>query len=512
VLGSLSILNNTTLLLGSIATGGGIFFYFKTYPLSSTSDSLNVMSEEQPSQLNKRGILAIIFLATAFSVPIQAFLIEYGFQIHRIHPLTSWDVVTYHLPNAIDYLQKGSLWTMRGAFSQYPGGNELLNIWSFISIKTDALLGLNNLVWNTIIVLVLLLLLKNLGIFQKDFYNWLSGIAIVICLFLQPDYQRAIFSFGQNDLALAGVEILALWILLEGLKSPVLIRYWFMLGALLGIGIGIKPNGIYYFVGFIVLIVYALWRKRTLTGYKILKTIAFVSTIAFLFGGFWYIRNLITFGSIFESSILDAGFPGAIVHHLFNPNFHVLDQTNLTLVIILVINLAGWLVLCLSPSLQKSSFILLLFFNLVAFLSFIITPHSSGFWAGDQWIFKTQLRYGITLLPLTLIISITLLTQVIKLILPIASQARWNQLMDSFHCSNSFVRSADTTNTKRRIGHITIALLLIGVIQALTYSHPNGLPNFDSILSDTVLFGNPSEMPRSKVYSWVQDNISNQTI
>jgi hypothetical protein len=70
VLGSLSILNNTTLLLGSIATGGGIFFYFKTYPLASTSDSLNVMPEEQPSRLNKRGILAIIFLATAFSVSI----------------------------------------------------------------------------------------------------------------------------------------------------------------------------------------------------------------------------------------------------------------------------------------------------------------------------------------------------------------------------------------------------------------------------------------------------------
>jgi len=66
-------------------------------------------------------------------------------------------------------------------------------------------------------------------------------------LWLQPDYQRSLFAFGQNDLPLACVEILALWLLLKALDSPDQRRYWIAFGAMLGIGIGIKPNGLYYF-------------------------------------------------------------------------------------------------------------------------------------------------------------------------------------------------------------------------------------------------------------------------
>jgi hypothetical protein len=347
ILGSCSILNNFTLLGTTWVVCIGLILYFRKYPLSP--DSVPIDSDSSPAEflsrnLNKRGLLFLALIATVVSIPVQVFWIKYLFLLHEVHPLASWDVVTYHLPNAIDYLQGHSLWTMKGSFSQYPGGNELINMWSFISLKTDSLLGLTSAAFNLAIVLILLILLRSLNLFQSRFYHWLNFIFIVCILWLQPDYQLSLFAFGQNDLPLACVEILALWLLLKALDSPDQRRYWIAFGAMLGIGIGIKPNGLYYFLGFLILMGSILFFQKKITPQKIFKISVLVVGISSILGGFWYLRNFIIFGTVFEASILESGFPGAIVNNLFNPDLYVLDNTNLTLMGIIIINLIGWLV------------------------------------------------------------------------------------------------------------------------------------------------------------------------
>ena len=284
---------------------------------------------------------------------------------------------------------------------------------------------------------------------------------------------------------------------MECQRSPLLVRNWMLLGALLGIGIGIKPNGLYYFIGFVILIGINALSKRSFRSnprseiLQLSKRIGLVSGCAFLWGGFWYIRNLIKLGSVFESSILEAGFPGAIVNNLFNPQLYVLDDTNITILCIILVNLLGWLVLWRSTKIDRAKFTTLLGFNLVSFLSFIITPHSSGFWAGGQWIFKTQLRYGLPLIPISLAIGIIVLTTVIPdfLYKPVNS---W------LHHRNPF---------KLKIPPLSVVVILIALcfLQAVTYSPPQGLPGFDRILFARSEFA-------SRVYQWIQQNVKNQKI
>ena len=370
ILGGLGILNELNLSIGALIICIFTFVYLRLFPLKTieTREEDDREIESLPA-LNKRGILALLFIATVLTIPIQAWFIEYCFQVHRIHPLplTSWDVVTYHLPNALDYLQSESLWTIRGSFSQYPGGNELINIWSFLPLKNDSILGINSFALTNVILLVTIQFLREMKVCNFSLNYIIISILIFISLFFQIDFQRSMLHFGQNDLSLACVEILALWALMECQRSPRLVRNWILLGALLGVGIGIKPNGIYYFIGFLILIAIDALAKRSFRSnsrselLQLLKRISLVSICAFLWGGFWYIRNLLKLGSVFESSILEAGFPGAIVNNLFNPNLYVLDDTNLTLVLIILINLAGWLVLWRSTKIDRATFATLLY-------------------------------------------------------------------------------------------------------------------------------------------------------
>lgn len=506
ILGSLGLLNTLNLFIGSLAIGLSSFAYLHYFPLKAV-DSDPSDGVEQISALNQRGILALIFIGTVLSVPIQGWLIEYCFQLHRVHPLTSWDVVTYHLPNAVDYLQTGSLWTMRGSFSQYPGGNELLNIWSLLPLKNDAIIGINSFAFISIILLACIQFLITLKIFRFSLLYAVSGILIFIFCFLQADFQRSLFAFGQNDLSLACVEVLVLWAFMECQRSPLLQRHWVLLGALLGIGIGIKPNGLYYFIGFIVLIGIDAFQNRSLWNNRLilqfLKRIALVSVFAFLWSGFWYIRNLIKLGSIFQSSILDSAFTGTIFNNLFNRNLYVLDDTNITLFSIILINFLGWIILWWNSQNDRKNFATLLGFQLLSIISFIITPYSSGFWAGGEWIFKTQLRYGLTLIPISLIIGIFIISGLVKFILSglsTSSQNRISAWMKSLHRIYSF---------KIRLIHwsIVFALLLLCLIQSFTYVPPQGLPNFESIL-----FLRDSLSSKSRVYQWIQQNVKDQKI
>lgn len=113
-----------------------------------------------------------------------------------MHPL-SWHVVTYHLPNVVDYLNSGSLWTLQGTYSQYPGGNELLQIWSFLPLKLDTLLGINTAVIGLGFFLVSALILKQVLPQQSPFILGIWTIILwMVCLSI-VDVQIVLFDFGR---------------------------------------------------------------------------------------------------------------------------------------------------------------------------------------------------------------------------------------------------------------------------------------------------------------------------
>ncbi|MGA1409703.1 MAG: hypothetical protein ACO37W_08215 [Prochlorotrichaceae cyanobacterium] len=248
--------------------------------------------------------------------------------------------------------------------------------------------------------------------------------------------------------------------------------------------------------------------KRSLSSqadfFQLLKRLGLVSSFTFLLGCFWYIRNIIKLSSVFESSILKAGFPGSIVNNLFNSNLYVLDDTNLTLILICLINFLGLIVLLVDKRLDKSTFATLLGFNFIAFMSFIFTPHSSGFWAGGQWIFKTQLRYGLTLIPVTIVVAVVVIFKICQStfwIVPSRLQKQAKYWISLLH------RRSPSKQIKITPQHTIIILSLLCLIQVTTYFPPKGLPNFEAIL-----FVRNAGSPLSKVYQWIQQNVSDKTI
>ncbi|NJM46143.1 MAG: hypothetical protein HC860_08140 [Alkalinema sp. RU_4_3] len=68
--------------------------------------------------------------------PLLPMVTELLQQVQQVHPL-GWDVVSYHLPNVIDYIQAHSLWSLTGSYAYYPGGNELLNLWSMGPLRHE---------------------------------------------------------------------------------------------------------------------------------------------------------------------------------------------------------------------------------------------------------------------------------------------------------------------------------------------------------------------------------------
>jgi len=221
-LGCFSFLNLLSMLLGSVSCSFIIIYLFLFYYCKHKNIKLNEIFKELKKvwiknesnsvlRLNFLGIVTIVILITLVSLPIHSLISELIGQIFIVHPL-SWDVVTYHLPNVLDYINSGSLWTLKPeTFNQYPGGNELIQIWSFLPLKIDSFLGINTFVLSTGIFLASTLILEKAIKTKTPFMLGLLSLSLwLICLSL-PDFNVVLFDFGRNDITLAFWELVALW-------------------------------------------------------------------------------------------------------------------------------------------------------------------------------------------------------------------------------------------------------------------------------------------------------------
>jgi hypothetical protein len=182
-------------------------------------------------------------------------------------------------------------------------------------------------------------------------------------------------------------------------------------------GMGIKPNGLYYLLGFIVLILTPLFPVSNLQNIYRKKVIDLLTKIilpATIIGGFWYFRNLIMFGQLFKSELLSSGAKESILGSLANPDFYQENFSINLFYLISAIILLALIFICIKPRQFPLSLKLITGFALIAFIALIITPHSSGYPAGDRWVFKVQFRYAIGLIPITVILSIFFAVQLVE--------------------------------------------------------------------------------------------------
>ncbi|BFM39316.1 hypothetical protein OLK001_12420 [Synechocystis sp. LKSZ1] len=390
-------------------------------------------------------------------------------------------------------------------FSEYPGGNELINAWSFLPFKTDVLLGFNGLFIASGFGLVSTILLCNiLKVDNKILLGLSSFVLWSLCLSI-PDFQNMLFDFGRNDLLLGFWQLVSLWCLQQSLSNLKERKLWLILmGLSLGMGIGTKPNGIYYLFGFIGMMLLPLCTKNIPN--KSLKSrsseiILYVLFPVFIIGGFWYIRNLLKMGTLFKSRSSGSLLGETIATSLLNPNFYHQDTAIYLFFISVIITLICFFVWAQNCCKFSLAFKLYTSFNFIAILALIFTPFSSGYPMGDQWFFKVQLRYGIALLPITIILILFLLKDFLTSTFSGSSYA--------VKILNILDRGIYTTSRSKSsffiISLINLILVVLIITQINIYKTPIGLPGFNDVL----FLGN---VPSSNIYKWVQANLSNTTI
>ncbi|KAM3094495.1 phospholipid carrier-dependent glycosyltransferase [Phormidesmis sp. 146-12] len=486
VLGILNFLNPISLCLGAILAG--LVSLLVSRKLYKRAKSIEEIDQANPIQISQFGTIVLGAIALILFIPLYPFLSEWLIQIFRVHPL-SWDVVSYHLPNVLNYLQTGSLWDLKGTFGGYPGGNELLQIWSFLPLKSDSLLGMTAASISLGVLLASTLLLKSVLPNKTPFELGCWTLLLWVGCLLFPPLQEMLVDFGRNDITLAFWLLVAIWSLQQASQTEHRKGWLLSTGISLGFAIGTKPNGLFYLVGFLCLF-FARFFPSNPQKSKGLES-SFIILPALLMGGFWYFRNLIQAGTL-SPDFLEVAVGLSLAKNLFNP---ALYQLNFSLVFFLLsvgmtaVTIARSTFKPLTHSLNLK---LLAGLNSIALFALILTPSGAGFLIGDRQLFLIQIRYSAVIIPVTLILSLYFIAQWLN---------NWTKQLslDRLH----------TSQKRRSTALFLTGINLIGAIlltsQLLSYQPAIGLPGYDGI------FFPVGEKP-SKVYEWVQKNLTNTVI
>ena len=503
--GIVSQLNPLGVLSGSLFSGA-LLWIFAFYHRRNSSD-LSIPEPQLESSLDtSQAQPNTLFLGWNKYQPILVFLgmllilvLLQGQRLHLwvlltflVHPLSSWDVVTYHLPNAVDYLQAESLWHIQGPFSQYPGGNEVVNLWSLVPFQTDIMLGLTH----TTQVLALALLLADFTtlITKSSLLRGAMLLGIYLSALAMPFWIAMMFAIARNDLLLMLITLAAVWSLHQHWLSPNSQKtFWLITFALLlGMAISVKPTGIPFAV---LAIAYWIWQEKKLGHFRF-RNLLTILVLMLGTGGFWYLRNLIIQGSLVTTHVSQAGLQLSILYNLLNPNFYNWNLDFRLYFASLVINLIFLCLMILKSEWRGDPLLqLLVYFALGSWLIMLITPYgaSPGTLGGETLNFTIQLRYSTVLIPCTLLLLAYGVVCVSGRLFPPALPIKTLHLQQLHPWSLGLLLHG--------------GLALIVGIQLATYAPPIGLPHYDRIL-----FWPQPDQPISDIYRWVHTHLHGQTI
>jgi hypothetical protein len=320
------------------------------------------------------------------------------------------DVVSYHLPSLVDFVQHKSLWRMTGRYSSYSFGFELLYGYPALFFHSHWGTGCAHLYSIIFLFSSMLLVCNSVGAELNDAAgNGDRGINLPLVAILSFGLWCALFPWsieavGKNDIFLSATLLCALGLLMRRGKVPaqpqgggtrVNVLFWTAAGAA-GLAAGTKATGALY-VPFFALIasrVSGFMAEADTPLRRAGRALAFAIAAA-LIGGFWYIRNLCLLGHIvgvegenFDRSVL--------AHLLYRRELTVHKGVVITVVACLAPGLLGALLWsCRRPSVPGNvsgpslpSASLLLLFLVFSLPVYLITPFVV--WTNTLW----QLRLG----------------------------------------------------------------------------------------------------------------------
>ena len=487
--------------------GSAIAFSIGEFLQSRSRAVLVRESQKEPIVLlNSLGIGITIGIAFLSLLPISSLLGEVWSQVRSVQPL-SWYVVSYHLPNAVTYLQAQSCWKIQGTYGHYPGGNELLNLWSMTFLRNESLLGL------TTLALILGSLLATIIIFnlvvpiRSVFWRGIFSLTLIFGLLNISEFQNLAFDIARNDSTMLFWELVALWAFL---KSKTRVENWSIVtGISLGMLIGTKPNGLYFLIATLILnLVFKNSELEESLVNRVKSSFVKILLPSLTIGGGWYLRNLTQTGRLTPPDQLKAAADLSILQSFTNP---ALYQFNLPFTIVLISLITSFILLIISiyqnpkskPNLNTIQLVsqnsiplgiqIVAAWNLSAIVALILTPSGAGYSAGAGKVFLIQIRHSAVMMPLTLILLGYVLTIV------------FDRVLQSQPWLDNLQRRSTPLQSKMPLLITGSLALMLMLLQSTTYRSPQGLPGHDGIVF-------PMGQQQSKVYGWVQENIKNSVI
>ena len=501
VMGVFGELNPIGLLSSAVAFSIGEF-------LQSRSRAVPVReSQKEPIvMVSPLGIGVTIALGFLGFLPLATMFNEAWTQVRSVHPL-SWDVVSYHLPNVVTYLQAQTWWKIEGTYGYYPGGNELLNLWSMVFLRNDALLGLTTLTLVAGSLLATVVIFNLVVPIRSAFWRGIISVGLILGLLNLSEFQNLIFDIARNDVTMLFWELVILWAFL---KSKTRTENWsIVVGIALGLLIGTKPNGLYFLIAALFLnIIFSNSENQESVTDRIRSAFLKILLPALAIGSGWYVRNLIQTGQLSPIDQLKAAADLSILQSITNPQLYKL---NLPFIILITATIASLIPLIIAvvqsprsslrsraPSIPSVRSIplglqIVAAWNLSAIVALVLTPSGAGYLAGSGKAFLIQIRYSAVIMPLTGILLVYALTVLLE-----------NALQPSPWIDRLQKRSIPLRSRLPLLISGSVATMLI-LLQSTTYRPLVGLPGHEGLVF-------PMGQQQSMVYRWVQDNIKNSVI
>jgi len=253
-----------------------------------------------------------------------------------------WDVFVYHLPPAVEWYQQGFispvLETDVNRINGAPLGMTVLAYWFFIFFRDDVLVEMPMLLWALMLVPVSFAVLRQSGVSRPWAFKFAVLIFFLPVVVMQADTVKD--HLGLNVSFIAGLLFLA-----EFLKDRNN-RFLIMAAAAFGLMLGYKIAAPVHIVVALSVFLVLFWARYRGSIFErqhrqaLLKATGWSAIMVIAVSGYWYLRNLLIYGSLHgaygtrlsetgQSLVDDAGAVDRALNMLahsglFMPNFNQL--------------------------------------------------------------------------------------------------------------------------------------------------------------------------------------------
>lgn len=331
--------------------------------------------------------LALVILGFILCTPLLQQLKGLPWQLSQTNGILGWDVVSYHLPALIEFVQHQSLWSLQGPYQSYGFGFELIA--AFFSKPFYAHWGWVLGHWLSIAIIALAIFsISQILARSSDSASHFRAMTIsvlAIGMFSTMNY-GALGAIGKNDLFMAAMVISSLALLMTSLRpdtgtgnlsldSQRLRCNWALGLACLcaGLALASKPSAL-GFALFVPVAISAITWQRTQNWQTTLRVGLMSGALVYVIGGFWLTRNLVIFHAL--SPIFDGGWKHSVLSNLSNPDLYRLRLPTIYIGLALLAFPISVILASGECKLTKqlNAWWLLVAFQICAIITLLITP------------------------------------------------------------------------------------------------------------------------------------------